>query len=245
MKRTILLSVLILFALSGVTLSYDLILKNGKVIKGKLVSEDQEKIVVEDESGTKMNFKKTSVDIEKTTAANQIVEAPQTPVAPEAPKEEVKAAEPAKPKKPARKFTERDLYRLRSKYPMSGGSGAPAVSEDGQEEPAAEEMGNPEERSEEEWKSISQDLLAKVKELEEIQKQSTADCQMMQGATIQTHIVTNEKGETQNMQETTKEICQQSEDARAMLEQAKQDYDSILEEAKHEAVPPGWIARDE
>ncbi len=244
MKRKIFLGMMILLALSGITLSYDLILKNGKVIRGKLVSEDQEKIVVEDESGTKMNFKITSIDMEKTKAANQVVEAPPPPVAPEAPKEEVKAAEPAKPKKPARKFTEKDLYRLRSKYPMSGGSGAAAVSEDGQQEPA-EQTGHPEERSEDEWKSISQDLLAKVQELEQLQKQSAADCQTLQGATIQTHIVTNEKGETQNMQETTKEICQQAEDAKAMLEQARQDYDSFLEEAKHEAVPPGWIARDE
>ncbi len=243
--KKILLGVLVLFSLSGITLSYDLILKNGKVVKGKLISEDQEKIVVEDESGTKMNFKKTSVDLEKTTAANQVVEASPAAIAPVAPKEEVKAAEPVKPNKPARKFTERDLYRLRSKYPMSAGSGAPAVSEDGQEEPVAEEMGDPNERSEEEWKSISQNLLGRVKELEEIHKQSVADCQMMQGATIQTHVVVNEKGETQNMQETTKEICQQADDTKAMLEQARQDYDSFLEEAKQEVVPPGWIARDE
>ena len=242
MKRNILLGMLVLFTISGVTLSYDLILKNGKVIKGTLVSEDSEKIVFEDESGTKMNFKKSSVDLEKTTAANQIVEARPAPVPAEAPKEETKATQPAKPKKPARKFTERDLYNLRSKYPMSSGSGAAAPSEDGQEETAA---GDSKERSEEEWKSISQDLLSQMKELEAANKQLVADCQMLQGATIQTHIVTNEKGETQNMQETTKEICQQAEDSKAMLEQARQDYDSFLEEAKQEAVPPGWIARDE
>jgi len=244
MKRKILLGVLVLFALSGITLSYDLILKNGKVIKGKLINEDQEKIVIEDESGTKMNFKKTSVDLEKTTAANQVIETPPAPVAPEAPKEEVKASEPTKPKKPARKFTERDLYRLRSKYPMSSGSGGAQASEDG-EGASVEETGDPNERTEEEWKTISQNLLSRIKELEEIHKESVADCQTLQGATIQTHVVVNDKGETQNMQETTKEMCQQADDTKAMLEQARQDYDSFLEEAKHEAVPPGWIARDE
>ncbi len=241
MKGKILLGVLVLFALTSIAVSYDLVLKNGKIVKGKLISEDQDKFVVEDESGTKMNFKKASVDLEKTAAANTVVETPPAPVAAAKPAEEEKPAALQKPKKPARKFTENDLYRLRSKYPMSGGSTTAGSEEDA----GTEQTGEPEERTEEQWKADSQNLLNRVKELEAVYQESVGDCQMMQGASIQTHRVVNEKGEVQNMQETTKEMCQQAEDAKAMLEQAREDYENFLEEAKMQVVPPGWIAQDE
>src|SRR5574341_1551486 len=123
MATKILLATLMIAATAMSVSSYDLVLKNGKIVKGTIVSEDQNKIVLKDNSGVQLTFNKTTVDQEKTAAANRAEEKP-VPATPAA--EEKKPAEPEtqQPKKPARTYTESDIYRLRSNYPMKGTSSA-------------------------------------------------------------------------------------------------------------------------
>ena len=230
----------VFLVVAGFAFSYEVVLKNGKTIRGKLISESEELIVLQDDSGIRINFKKANVDLEKTASANRVEEtSPQTTATEEvAPAEEkVEEVRPVRPKKAARVFTEQDLYRLRSKYPMAGGSSRLASVEGSSE---STETG---EKTEEYWKGASQELLAAMKETEQAYNSLTRSCQILKGATIQTHRVTNEKGETQNMSETTESYCQQAEQAKAAYDQAKQDYESFLQEAKQENVPPGWIGQ--
>jgi hypothetical protein len=91
---------------------YDLILKNGKIIKGTLISEDDSQIVLQDLTGVRMNFKKESVDLLKTAEANK----PQVRTIPID-----SSAKPAE-KKPARKVTKEDLEKLKEKYDLGEGT---------------------------------------------------------------------------------------------------------------------------
>jgi hypothetical protein len=226
-----------LFVFACTCFAYDLILKNGKVIQGNLISESNDLFVIEDASGVKMNFKKANVDLEKTAEANKS-KAPE----PEAKQEQPAAAaesveQPAKSKKPSRVFTDKDVRRLRGQIPMEGSA------EEGEE---GEKAAAPEVKTEDYWRQTSQDLLSSMKEAEAAYKDLTASCQKLSGATIQTHRVYDSKtGETLDMKETTTDICSQAEAAKGEYEQAKSDYEGFMEEARQEVVPPGWLATEE
>jgi hypothetical protein len=69
MKRLIVLF-LLLIVLPYSAESYTVILKNGKVLKGKLLSETDELLVFKDEVGLQYSLKKSLVDLEKTKQAN-------------------------------------------------------------------------------------------------------------------------------------------------------------------------------
>lgn len=91
--------------------AYDVILKNGKVLKGTLISETDEMIVFKDQQGLQFSLKKSSMDLDKMKEAN--VAPPQPEPAP--------APEPAAPvasdtKKPAKVYTASDVEKLRKKY---------------------------------------------------------------------------------------------------------------------------------
>ena len=58
-KRTLVVVVLFL-ATASFAWTYDVVLKNGKIVNGTFISEDEQKITIRDHSGIVMNFKKTS-----------------------------------------------------------------------------------------------------------------------------------------------------------------------------------------
>jgi hypothetical protein len=106
--RAILSIVLILF-LTSLLFSeetYTVFLKNGKVMKGHLVSENSEMIVFKDAQGIQYSLKKSVLDLEKMKDANTPPEPPQVPppeeVQPEPTKDtETTPVETPKPVEPA------------------------------------------------------------------------------------------------------------------------------------------------
>ena len=232
----------LMFALalfSNVTFAYHVILKNGKTFDGTLMSDDADKITIKDKDGLVLNFKKLSIDMEKTAEANKPVEKP----AVEAPAEKPVAAEPKdavakidKPKKPARVYTANDLYRLRGEYPMDN-TGAD-IQSPSPDVPANKGM------SGEEWQQLTQGLLTQIKQAEQNYQEASAKCKELQGATVQTHVVVNERGEAVDMVEATKSACQAAEQAKADIESARQAYQQAVEQAKQQNVLPGYIAQD-
>jgi hypothetical protein len=71
MKKSIYLLLLIIFIMPAILLSYDVVLKNGKVVSGKLISEDQTTVVIIDATGVKVSFQKSALDLNATYKANE------------------------------------------------------------------------------------------------------------------------------------------------------------------------------
>jgi hypothetical protein len=91
--------------------AYTVVLKNGKMMTGTLVSETDQVILFKDDSGVQYSLKKINLDLGKMSEANAPkVEAP-PPVAPPPPVSETEA------KKKGRVYTKEDVENLRSKYP--------------------------------------------------------------------------------------------------------------------------------
>ncbi|HJZ12215.1 MAG TPA: hypothetical protein VJ521_08695, partial [Acidobacteriota bacterium] len=98
-----------LFLISAVLLAaqqYTVVLKNGKIMTGTLISESADGIVFKDADGVQFSLKKSGLDLEKMQEANAI-QPPTTSMQ----EEELKA-----PKKKGRVYTKEDLEELKTKY---------------------------------------------------------------------------------------------------------------------------------
>lgn len=92
---------------------YTVVLKNGKVMTGTLISESAESVLFKDDGGTRYSLKKSSLDLDKMTEANAA-----QPMAASEPvtQEETKSAPAPQTKKKGRVYTKDDLDRLKEKY---------------------------------------------------------------------------------------------------------------------------------
>ncbi|HSE40982.1 MAG TPA: hypothetical protein VLH08_09485 [Acidobacteriota bacterium] len=240
---------LLLLFIAATTQAYEVILKNGKTVKGTLVSEDDSKIVIRDSDGVQINIKKINVDNEKTKTANP------TP-APAAAVEQLKPTEPASPvkksetkqapKKAATKLTEEDLKKLREKYDLGEGTFKEGTAEESEvtKENSESETDDFSVESEAQWHALAQKHRDQVKAAEERYVQLAQQCDDLKKITVQTHVLVDEQGNELQMNETTQQMCEMADSARVQLEQQRSDLEEFMNEAKEKAVPPGWL-RDE
>lgn len=258
-KFTPLLLLIFVFCITKSVFCYTVILKNGKIKEGTLLVETDEFITLKDSSGIQMTFKKTTVNLAKTAEKNVVSPAPAPEVkkaeVPAAPAKEAKPAKPAKPEAPAkpakpaadpkskkatRVLKEEDLEKLREKYDFGSSSGTEDDQPVVEEEPPQSD--DSEERSESDWKNSSNQLRERAERAQSVYNTLQTRCQSLQGITVQTHILVDKNtGSELPMQETTQQACEQADQAKQLLDQANEEYQSFLSEAKQENVPPGWI----
>jgi hypothetical protein len=234
--KKICVMIVVIALLSSFAFAYSVILKNGKTFEGTLVTDDAEKITIKDKDGVVLNFKKPSIDLEKTAEANKPAEKPAAEPPKETPATEKKDAAPKvnQPKKAGRVYTADDLYRLRGQYPLDN-SGAD-IQSPSPDVPEAKGM------SGDEWLQLTQNLVSQIKQAEQNYQKASAQCKQLQGATIQTHMVLNGQGQPVDMVQATKDACQAADQAKSDLDSAHQAYDSAVEQAKQQGVLPGYIA---
>ena len=122
MKRLWVIPVMLLVLSCLPSEAYTVILKNGKAMKGTLISENDEKIVFKDEQGLQFSLSKNSLDLAKMKDAN--APPPAAPAA--APETPAPAAAPAA-KKPARVYTAADLQTIRDRFSTSSGDAGEMV----------------------------------------------------------------------------------------------------------------------
>jgi hypothetical protein len=234
----LLINIGILLAFISTAYGYDVVLKNGKSIHGTKVSEDENQIVVQDASGVRINVKKTNVDTAKTEAANQqSTPAAATTSTPSKPT----ATQKAEPKKPARKITKEDLDKLREKYDLGEGTFG-EDSKEGTENTDEDVVDNSSsEKTEAEWREEAEKHREKLEHAEEHYNRLNEECEKLKKISVQTHVLVDEQGNELPMQETTKQVCDLAESAQEKLNDERSSYSDFTNEAKQQAVPPGWL----
>jgi hypothetical protein len=243
-----LILIFLLWACSA-AFSYTVVLQNGKVVEGSLVDETEEMIVLKDQDGIQINFKKSKVDLEKTKAANEKVES--ETAAPSALPEKVDTqTKPAAKtgttsKKPARVITEQDLQKLRDKYDLGEGLKSKDAIESTESESESDAPDPFSKESEDEWRKESQKLNELLRQAESTYNLLKQKCDELKAITVQTHILLDQDGQELNMVETTQQVCDDAERAKGDLEEARNARQSFEDAAKQEGMPPGWIRGDD
>jgi thioredoxin 1 len=118
MRRAALFLPLILLFPTVKAAGYELVMKDGTKIEGTLITEREDILILKNASGVLLNFKKSDVDLEKTTEANKEPVKPTPKAAFQ--KNEVEKQPPVK--KPVPVFTKEYLEELRKKYDLGQGS---------------------------------------------------------------------------------------------------------------------------
>jgi hypothetical protein len=238
------LLVLLFFAAS--IQAHEVVLRNGKVVKGTVVSEDDSMIVIQDADGLRINIKKANVDAEKTKAANPPAAKPVDPVEPAKP---VSAAPKAKQevRKPAKKLTEEDLKKLREKYDLGEGTFKEGAAEESESSENTEEAQTDDfsATSESEWQAESARHRERVKAAEERYTRLAQECEELKKITVQTHTLVDEQGNELQMTETREKVCEMADSARATLEEERASQNEFMNEAREKAIPPGWLRDQE
>lgn len=240
--------------------AYDVFLKNGKVIKGDLISKDENLIVLQDASGIKIQLKTSNVDLEKTEATNPKPAAPSTDAAAtqkksgSAPAEKPSLADVAAKsggaktgeKKPVRVYTQDDANRLRDQNDLGEGTydpdapEAPEASGSDSDDPSLDISG----KSEQQYRDKAQGLRDRVQRAQDAYSSLSSKCTEFKNATIQTHIAVDENGNPLPLKETSDKICADADQAKSMLDGAQQALNSFLEEARQAGIPPGWVGQN-
>lgn len=208
--------------------AYDVVLKNGKVVKGDLVSQDDTRIVLKDASGIRIELKKATVDLSKTEAAN-------VPPAPAAPaKEQAAATAPAdkaqdQSKKPPRVYTQQDLDRLREQEDLGEGTFAEGAAEgtEAAEKPADAKAEKDAAKKAEENQKKAEALQKRIEQTQQAYDTLTKQCDYLKTTNFQTNKITDEKGNPLPYYDTIKKVCDDAEKAKASLDQMNQELSKL------------------
>lgn len=235
-----LINIGILLAFISTAYAYDVVLKNGKLIHGTKISEDENLIVVQDATGVRINIKKINVDTAKTEAANQQATTVQTPqpAAPVTPKPTVQNSAA---KKPARKITKEELEKLRDKYDLGEGTFGKKEKEDSEETEENSDANTSTEKTEAEWRKEAETHRQKLQQAQEQYNRLNEECAKLKQITVQNDILVDEQGNQLPIQDTSKQVCDLADSAREKLDDVRADYSEFTTEAKQNAVPPGWL----
>ena len=230
MKEKVLAAVsLISIVIVAPTFCYDVALKNGKVVHGTVVREDDQMIVIKDETGVQLTLKKANIDAEKTASMNVPQPAPSQPA---------KAATPAAAQhKPVRKITQEDLIKLRQKYELNEGLTNESTSAD-----STSEVSYDIPKTEKEWSDESQRLQAEMKKAEKDYQYLKKECEDLKALTIQGYILEDEETkDVLSIPNTRKKVCENADEAKKALADARQRLQDFLDEARRNSVLPGTI----
>lgn len=207
---------------------YDVVLKNGKVVKGDLVSKDDSMIVLKDASGVKIQLKSSTVDLTKTDTANP-------KPAPEAKSSAAPATTAAKSKTPAKKYTLQDLEQLREKYNLGESAAGDDSAVEGEDQSTNENASTEGEAGEKKPTSADEDAAAKAaaqkqkkaealqKKIEDTQKvydSLSQQCSYLKTTNFQTTTLKDDKGNVLPYYDTIKKTCDEADKAKAIIDQA-------------------------
>jgi len=239
MNKTLFSAFCFVFFLTTTGFSYELVLKDGRIIKGTLITEDADKIILKADTGAFVNFKKENVDLEKTTAANEGKVAATL---------KGNESKPAKPRK-GRTYTNEDLQQLREKYDWSETPQQNQVEETQKDVAGASSEQKFGTRTENEWqtalRSLYKNLQNAKKGFEELHGQCLAlgpqgVTTMLEGpgTTTPPQLRLQKQAE---IEQRRKDTCKQADEAEAELTRIQGEYDALIQDATNAGVPSGSI----
>lgn len=233
--QTVVLFVVLLF--TSTCFADEVLLKNGKVLRGEVVNEDQEMIILRDTSGMKLYIKKHSIDSVKTEERNKKAndvtpfQEEQQPVV----KTQKQTAE--KPKKKARVYKKEDLDKL----PELTILGSEKRADDAKLRKELDDRAMKEKETETAWNEEALRIDDQIQEAKESYEYNQGFCDKVIPDLEDLRDGPYVRMTAEQYEEHRRVACMEAEDAARDLEKAEAKYESFLEEARKKGIPPGWV----
>jgi hypothetical protein len=231
---------IVFYSLVLLTASYcfadEVVLKNGKILTGEVISEDQEVIILRDSSGVRLYIKKNTIDSLKTRTRDEKEQAI-TSRADEEESLEPQSKIPEKPKTKPRVYKKEDLEKM-PELTILGDEDSP--DEDVLRGEAANRAMQ-ETEAEASWNEEALRIDNQIREAKDIYENSKRFCDkaipgvedLREGAYVYRS--------AEQYEEQRRIACMEAESAAKDLEKAKAEYEELLEEARKKGIPPGWV----
>jgi hypothetical protein len=225
---------------SSSCLAYEVILKNGKVLSGEVVSDNQEMLTLRDSSGIQLKIRHDQIDVAQTRERNQkahIVEAPAPQTQPVAEQEK---AVTAKPKTKARVYTKEDLEKM------------PELSIIGTNE-TAEEAANKNKRKDQTpegdldeaaWSKEALRIDDRIQQASKSYEYNKSLCDRVVPDLNDLRDGPYMKLTAEQYEEQRRFACSKADQAAKDLEAAEAEYENFLEKARKAGIPPGVVDAD-
>jgi hypothetical protein len=227
---------LISIVLSASTcLGYEIVLKNGKILRGEVVRDNQELMVLKDSSGVELKIRHDQIDSAKTEERNKKVDTGASPTEQTKPSAEREETTPEKPKKKARVYTKEDLEKM------------PQLSIVGTDESAEEAAARnklhakEEENDESAWSEEALILDDEIQQAKESYEYNKSLCDrvvpelndLMDGPYV--------KMTAEQYEEQRRYACAEADAAAQAQKRAEAEFEKFLERARKAGIAPGAV----
>ena len=234
--------VFLAFLMASSCFAYEVVLKNGKVLSGEVLSEDQELLVLRDSTGVKLHIKKSSIDSVKTVERNPEVEPVPPPASEPEPVPEPQKSMIEKPKPKARVYKKEDLEKL-PELSIIGDEN----EETPDEEALRKELENEamqEKEMEAAWNEKALRIDDQIQQAREAVEYNQSYCDKvipdMNDLRDGPYVVMS----AEQYEEQRRIACMEAEAAVKDLKRAEAEYEAFQEEARKKGIPPGWVDAD-
>jgi hypothetical protein len=215
---------------------YEVVLKNGKILSGKVVSENQELMILRDSSGIHLRIKKSTIDSIKTQERNLKKEDSKSgdrkvmPVEPDVNRVQ-------KPKTKSRVYKKEDLEKL-PELTILGSEGIPddAALKDELEENALREK-----ELEAAWNEEALRIDDHIQQARKSYEANKSFCDRVIPNVEDLRDGAYTVMSAEQYEERRRVACMEAEAAAKELENAQAAYEEFLEEARTKGIPPGWV----
>jgi hypothetical protein len=232
--------VLFVVLLSGWScFGYEVVLKNGKILNGKVVSETPEILILKDSSGVKLQIKKNNIDSIKTQERNQKPDAiPEDRDETELIESDVTDVE--KPKTKPRVYTKKDLENMPELTILGGEEN---IDEDALKNELEEDSAR-EKELEAAWNEEALRIDDQIQHAREAYENNQKFCDKVIPDAEDLRVSEYSYLSTEQYEEQRRVACMEAEADAKDLETAEAAYEEFLEDARKKGIPPGWVDPD-
>ena len=227
---------LLMLFMSSPCLAYEVVLKNGKVLRGEVVSDNQEILILQDASGVELQIRHSQIDVSKTQEHNQKVDiaAPQ--------KEETvpparQEAMPEKSKKKSRVYTKEDLEKM----PELSIVGTNESAEEVEARNRLKDQPTAEQEAEAAWNEEALRVDDEIQSAREAYEYNKSLCDRVIPDVTDLRDGAYVKLSAEQYEEQRRFACVQADAAAKDLKKAEAKFEQLLEEARKAGIPPGWV----
>jgi|GEM_PF-3456908 len=237
MKRHQTMVLLIIVLTASYCFAYEVVLKNGKILRGDVVSDHQQLLTLQDSSGVQLQIRHDQIDSLKTQERNQkadvVVSPPQQTAIPVDQEESI----PEKPTTKVRVYTKEDLEKMPELSIVGTDESAEEAARRNQQNDRSKE----EQQEEAAWNEEALRIDARIQQAKEAYDYNKSFCDRVIPDVVDLRDGTYVKLTAEQYEEKRRIACMEAETAGKDFQKAAAELEQLLERARKAGVPPGWV----
>ena len=228
------LAILTLLLAASSCFAYEVVLKNGKILRGEIISDKDQILTLKDTSGIQLKIRHEQIDSAKTEERNPVAE---TPVQQKAPAVEQEKTPAEKPKTKGRVYTKDDLEKM----PELSIVGTKESADEVAAKNKLENEANKEEPHESEWSEEALRIDDEIQRAKDAYEYNKSLCDKVIPDVTDLRDGYYVKMTAEQYEEERRYACAASDQDEKDLQKAEADLEHLREKARKAGIDPGLV----